>query len=66
SKKTVQPAPSISEDLEKAIFNGLINDRLSCKVAWEIAEKMDIKKMEVSRACEGMGIKISSCQLGAF
>ncbi|MCP4680711.1 MAG: hypothetical protein GY864_00070 [Desulfobacterales bacterium] len=65
-KKTVQPARSISEDLEKAILNGLINERLSCKAAWELAEKMDIKKIDVSRACEGMGVKISSCQLGAF
>ncbi len=65
-KKTVKPARSISEDLEKTILKALIDDRLPCKAAWEIAEKMDIKKTEVSWACEGMGIKVSSCQLGAF
>lgn len=32
----------------------------------EIAKKLGLAKMDVSSACETLGIKISSCQLGSF
>jgi hypothetical protein len=65
-KKIIKPADQVSPDLEDAIRAGLVNDRFPCVVAWETAEKFEIKKMEVSSACEALGIKITPCQLGAF
>ena len=64
--KKVKPADSVESELEKAIREALVDDRLPCAAAWEIAERSDIPKMEVCSACEALKIKISSCQLGTF
>jgi hypothetical protein len=65
-KKTVTPAKEISHALEEVIKEKVDNNRLSCQSAWEIADQLEIERMEVSSACEALGVKISPCQLGAF
>ena len=65
-KKIVKPQDSIQENLKNAISQSLSQGKLSCKHAWEIASRFNIRKMAVSSACETMGIKIKDCQLGAF
>ncbi|OPY62843.1 MAG: hypothetical protein A4E57_03891 [Syntrophorhabdaceae bacterium PtaU1.Bin034] len=56
----------IKPDIEWAIQSSLINGRLPCLAAWQIAQNFSISKTTVSAACETMKIKISACQLGAF
>jgi hypothetical protein len=65
-KKVVKPAETVPQALEEAIQKQLISDRLSCKAAWEIAERFKKGRMEVSSACEALKKKMSPCQLGAF
>ena len=65
-QKKVLPAPSVAPDLEAAIRKALVNGRLSCAAAWEIAARLGIKRMEVCAACENLKIKVKPCQLGAF
>ena len=65
-RKIVAPVDSVYSPLEDAIRQSLINDRLSCAVAWDIAERLGLRKLQVSSACETLGVKISPCQLGAF
>lgn len=65
-KRIVKPAASVASALKQSILEGLINDRLPCMAAWEIAERLSLPKMEVSAACEAMKVKISPCQLGSF
>jgi hypothetical protein len=65
-KSILKPAASVSPAFEKTIREALINDRLPCKRAWEIAERLGIHKMKVSAACDALGIRIRPCQLGAF
>lgn len=65
-KGFVKPAESVSPGLEDAIRKALVNDRLSCAAAWEIAKRLGIGKMDVTAACEALKIKIASCQLGTF
>lgn len=65
-KKIVTPQHTVTEDLKNAIFEALVQGRLSCKSAWDIASRFNVRKMKVSGACEAMGIKIKYCQLGAF
>lgn len=62
----VKPAPEIAPDLKQAIERSLVNGRLSCANAWQIAEELGITRLGVGSACEAMKVKISSCQLGAF
>jgi hypothetical protein len=66
NKRIVKPAERVSPELEKAIRDALANGRLPCLHAWQIAERFGLRKMEVSSACETLGIKISACQLGSF
>ena len=65
-KKIVRPAESVSDNLHKEIAAGLTDGRLPCAQAWAIARKLNLAKMDVSAACEKLGIKIKPCQLGAF
>ena len=65
-KKIVKQVETVSPVLEGAIREALVNERLPCASAWEIAEKLGLKKMDVSSASETLKLKISSCQLGAF
>lgn len=64
--RIVKSAETISDELERSIRNGLTENRLHCIDAWEIADKLGLKLLDVASACEGMKIKISKCQLGAF
>jgi len=65
-KKIVKAAETLSQEMETAINDSLVDGRLSCAAAWDIAKKMGMARMEVSAACEALGVKIYSCQLGAF
>ena len=65
-KKIVRAAASVGEPLQKALQGSLENGRLPCAAAWEIADRLQLRKMAVSSACEALGIKIKPCQLGAF
>ena len=65
-KKTVKPKSPQSRDLEEAIRTALVEKKLSCRAAWDIALRFNVPKMAVSAACEALSIKIKPCQLGAF
>jgi hypothetical protein len=66
ARRIVKPAERLSPGLEKAIRESLVDNRLPCASAWAIAEKLRLRKMEVSSGCETLGIKIGPCQLGTF
>ncbi|MDO9567561.1 MAG: hypothetical protein Q7J15_12605 [Candidatus Desulfaltia sp.] len=65
-KKTIKAKEPEDQNLKTAIKDRLIEGRLSCISAWEIASKFNVPKMIVSSACEALNIKIIKCQLGAF
>ncbi len=65
-KKVVKPAPAVSSELQAMINAKVINGKLSCSDAWQIAQQLSIGKLEVAAACETLAIKIKPCQLGAF
>ncbi|MCF8109963.1 MAG: hypothetical protein K9J85_00595 [Desulfobacteraceae bacterium] len=65
-KKIVKPRETVSDELRKAIAGRLEDNRLPCREAFALAESFGVRKMEISGACETLGIKIKPCQLGAF
>jgi hypothetical protein len=65
-KKIVERPDRVTEELKNAISDRLVQGRLSCRKAWDIASGLKMGKMKVSGACEAMDIKITGCQLGAF
>ncbi len=65
-KKIVRPKAPEDPALADAILQTAKDGRLSCRKAWEIAERFGARRMTVSGACEDFGLKIKPCQLGAF
>jgi hypothetical protein len=65
-KKIVKTKKSVSQDLIDAVTDALVDGRLSCQSAWDIASRFKVHKMEISSVCEFTQIKINKCQLGAF
>ncbi|HUT76235.1 MAG TPA: hypothetical protein VM285_01020 [Polyangia bacterium] len=60
------PAETVAPELERAVREALADGRLSCEAAWAIAAGLGIGRLDVARAAEGLGVRISACQLGAF
>jgi hypothetical protein len=65
-KKVVKPMEHVEGSLEKKIRENLIDGTLWCKNAWKIADEVGLPRMDITSACDTLGIKISPCQLGAF
>ncbi len=65
-KKIAAPAHPVNMHLAAAIEKNLVDGRLPCSAAFQIADNMSLKKMDVSGACEALEIKVKPCQLGAF
>lgn len=64
--KNIINCEKVSEELEDKIYFYLEDGKLPCAAAWNIASELNIKKLEVTAACEKLGFKINKCQLGAF
>ena len=65
-KSIVKPAEKVSPELESAIRSRVADERLPCVQAWQIADELNLTKLDVSCAAEALGIKVKPCQLGAF
>jgi len=61
-----KPDESVPPELERALRSCLVNDRLPCAAAWDIAKRFDLPKMSITSACEKLHIRIGKCQLGSF
>ncbi|MBN1322158.1 MAG: hypothetical protein JXA87_15100 [Thermoleophilia bacterium] len=65
-KRTVRPAEDVSEELRGQLGRYAADGRITCASCWKIARELGLEKLEVSCACELLGIKVRHCQLGAF
>jgi hypothetical protein len=66
NKRIVKPKDTPQQEIKDAIASELVNERLPCKSAWEIAGRFKVPKLTISNVCETIGVKIKPCQLGAF
>ena len=65
-RSIVRPSDSLAPGLKESIRSLLVEGRLSCESAWDIANRHGLRKLGIANAWEKLGIKISGCQLGAF
>ena len=65
-KKIVAPDKAVDLRLKTAIEAAAADGRISCLKAWDIAAALQLPKLAVSNACEGLEMRIKPCQLGAF
>jgi hypothetical protein len=56
----------IAKVLEDEMRASLVNGKLPCAVAFQIAKKLKISPKQVGGAANRLNIKIASCQLGCF
>jgi hypothetical protein len=56
----------LNSELEKKIRESLIDGRLPCPAAFQIAKEMKVTPREIGEACNQLNIKVRSCQLGCF
>lgn len=56
----------MSAELEKKIQESLVNGKLPCAVAFQIAREMAVTPKEIGETCNKLGVKVRSCQLGCF
>ena len=65
-KKIVKAEDTSDQSLKDAVIESTENNRLSCKNAWKIAGQFNVSKLTLGNVSQANGIKIKSCQLGAF
>ena len=64
--KDIQAAPSVPAALKSALEQAAMEGRVNCAALWMIADRFGAERKAVSTACETLGFKIRSCQLGTF
>jgi len=60
------PERTENRDIELAVKEKAPEGRLPCEEALALARKLNIRPIEVGKACNILGIKIVACQLGCF
>ncbi len=65
-KRIVRAPEHIDQPLREQLERYAADGRINCATCWKIAADLGLEKMAVSSACEGLGIKVKNCQLGAF
>lgn len=66
TRKKLDHGITVADELEDVLKKMAPEGRMTCLQCWETARKFKMKRMEISSACEKLGIKIKPCQLGAF
>ncbi|MCX7991993.1 MAG: hypothetical protein N2999_08210 [Proteobacteria bacterium] len=54
------------KDIEKKILEVAKDRKLPCKVAFKLAEELNISLKEIGDMANKLNIKITNCQLGCF
>ena len=64
--KSLEPAREVEEELQAGIRDRVVEGELPCATAWDIARQLTMKRIDVARAAESLGVRITQCQLGCF
>lgn len=56
----------MNSELDRKIQSFLVNGKLACAAAFQIAKELKVTPKEIGDACNRLQIKIRSCQLGCF
>jgi hypothetical protein len=56
----------MSGELDKKIQESLVDGKLPCGKAFQIAKEQNVTIKEMGDACNRLKIKVRSCQLGCF
>jgi hypothetical protein len=54
------------QSLAEAIESSLVDGQLPCAAAFAIAERLGVTPRSVGQDADGLGVRLSKCQLGLF
>lgn len=57
---------TVLDEIQATIEALAVQNRITCRDCWWIAQNLDISKPAVARCAEALNIKISTCQLSLF
>lgn len=64
--RIVEADAVVSDELAEQMRAALVNGRLSCAAAWDIATVLKLSRLDLGNAAEKLDISIAPCQLGFF
>jgi hypothetical protein len=64
--KDIQAADSVPGEIKDALEKAAVSGMVTCAALWAIADRLGVNRKVASTACETLGLKIQSCQLGTF
>jgi hypothetical protein len=56
----------MNSELDKKIKASLVDGKLPCAAAFQIAQQSNVTTKDIGEACNRLKIKVRSCQLGCF
>jgi len=56
----------MSAELDEKINSCLVDNRLPCQVAFDIAKELKVNRREVGETANRLNVRIADCQLGFF
>ncbi len=56
----------ITPEMRAAVESAVSDGKISCKECWQLADQLNLTRLEMGALCDGLKIKVSPCQLGAF
>lgn len=60
------PLSPTTTHLHQSITAAAKDNALTCRQAWQLAQKHAVSRLQVGQICNANEIKITTCQLGAF
>jgi hypothetical protein len=64
--RVVEADVVVSDELAEHMRAALVNGRLPCAAAWDIATELKLNRIDLGNAAETLDISIAPCQLGFF
>lgn len=65
-KRPASALPEVPAPLKVQIEQRLVDGKLPCAAAWQLAEDAGLPRFALGCICETLGIRVAPCQLGCF
>lgn len=64
--KAIRPLETVDSAVKETVLAASDKNGIDCEAVFRIADETGLKKRDIGRLCQTIGIKIRNCRLGAF
>ena len=64
--RIVQPAADVPGDVRAALEPHIVDGRIPCAVAWQVADNLEYPYLAMANILERLDLRVKPCQLGCF